>query len=290
MPWSHRESLPTGSRTTGGSRSRAGLLAAVFAIGLTVAAGAGALLSTAGTQGWDGILNAFNLKGPANEPRQHDRTIAALERGLAALTAEFAEFNSQRQAAGADAAGRFAVLEQAIAALKNGAGKSAPGELQRLEADIAAIRGELAALRTASANAQPGVMPTTLAGIQGQLTAAAQDIAALRASADQRDAIRGAEITALSDRLDKIEDTLAATEVTGSIPQAAPEQKPVRRSALAGWKLHSVVNGVATIKGGGETYEALEGMIVPGLGRIDEIKPRGTGWAVVTSRGVLAIR
>lgn len=79
---------------------------------------------------------------------------------------------------------------------------------------------------------------------------------------------------------------------TGSIPDAKPEAKPSKQTpaqtALDGWVLRDVFNGVALVEArNGRLVEIMPGQTLPNAGRVEAIERRGKTWVVVTTKGVI---
>jgi len=72
--------------------------------------------------------------------------------------------------------------------------------------------------------------------------------------------------------------SVAAPEITGSVPPSAP------RKVVKGWSVRQAYEGIAILQGPNGVIEAVLGQQVPGLGRIEEIKNEN-GRLVVESSG-----
>src|SRR5262249_36814535 len=93
------------------------------------------------------------------------------------------------------------------------------------------------------------------------------------------------------DRVERRVTTLAPSpEPTGSVPSAgAIDPKAVTKNAvIEGWLLRKVYGSdSALVEGRYGVVEIVPGDLVPGLGRIQEIKRQDGHWVVVTSRGLV---
>jgi hypothetical protein len=183
--------------------------------------------------------------------------------------------------------------------------------------------GKLMAGDSTSASAKESALEATVARIDA-------DIAALKTSLEQTTRTGATQFSKTSDRLDKVEkaqvepaaklarlgeavDKLRTAQasatsaqakdvtVTGSIPQqvaaaaapapaAPPKPEVARMPTVEGWVLRDVANGSALIEGRRGMYEVFAGDPVPGLGRIDAIRKQDGRWVVVTSKGLIVAR
>lgn len=103
-----------------------------------------------------------------------------------------------------------------------------------------------------------------------------------------------AQLTKMSEALDRRAAAPASPETTGSI--AKPAQVPVVLGAppaalqhpiVPGWTLRRVYDGAALIEGRDGIIEVEPGTTIAGLGRIDDIKKQDGRWAVFTSKGLI---
>lgn len=66
---------------------------------------------------------------------------------------------------------------------------------------------------------------------------------------------------------------------------AAPaEQRP---QLITNWVVRDVYDGIALVEGPHGSIEVIEGETIPGAGTVKSIERRGSGWIVVTSRGLV---
>lgn len=75
--------------------------------------------------------------------------------------------------------------------------------------------------------------------------------------------------------------SVAAPEVTGSVPPSAP------RKVVKGWSVRQAYEGIAILQGPNGVIEAVLGQQVPGLGRIEEIRNENGRLVVESSGGVI---
>ncbi len=116
---------------------------------------------------------------------------------------------------------------------------------------------------------------------------------------DRRQREAGDRLGQIAERLEKLEK-LGATGSLAPQPQpaapapapAAPPQKAAETEPqVKGWTLVEVSRGVALLENGRNgLYEVERGANVPGLGRVQAIEKRQTGWVVVTSQGIITAR
>jgi len=153
-------------------------------------------------------------------------------------------------------------------------------------------------------------------GMDSSAKAMSQQIAKIADRVDRAEkaqAEANARLAKTSDVLDRVERRLAATaptpaaaptppqpEVTGSVgethvatanpPSAEARRSPSSMPTIEGWFVRDAMNGAALIQGRGVPIEVLPGDVIPGLGRIEQIKRQDGRWVVVTSRGLIVPR
>jgi len=144
------------------------------------------------------------------------------------------------------------------------------------------------------------------AGIEGSTRATNQQVAKIAERMDRAEkaqAEAGAKLAKAGDSIDRLDRRLAAPapDVTGAIgesrvatetPAAADARRlPAPMLAVDGWVLRDVNRGAAMIQGrGGGIIAVLPGDVLPGLGRIEQIRREDGRWVVVTSRGLIVQR
>jgi hypothetical protein len=281
----------------------------VIALGVVIAVGGGALLSTLGTTGLDGVLNSAGLSRLtlADAQQQQGDAIASLDGKLGAITAEIAALKSRsnvltRTSAGpTDSAAKvdadFATLRRGFASLTAETGyldlrveavakkaeAAADERVAALSADVAALKNEIAAVRVLHSEPARGPLVGRLDTFEAGLAAAEGDLSGLRSSFDGFAHTSHGEIVAITKRLDKIESAIG-TDVTGSLPRASVRKRLVR-PGISGWSLQDATEGHAVVSGRGGSFDVGEGTFVPGLGRVNAIRQQGNRWTVTTSRG-----
>ena len=117
-----------------------------------------------------------------------------------------------------------------------------------------------------------------------------------------------AQITKINERADRIERSVTAELVTGSIsaPQtvpaagvpvptprpapriAAPEsQQPTRQQIVQDWAIREARDGYVYVQGHGDIYQVVTGAPLPGLGTVESIKRQDGRWVVTTPKGII---
>jgi hypothetical protein len=156
--------------------------------------------------------------------------------------------------------------------------------LSQLESDIAQLKQEAAALRSGQSDTSE-----ELGHIRANLANATIGLESLRSSIDGNDLGRRQAIADFARRIERLEHAVTANDRTGSIAPA-----PVRRHArhvLPGWSVQEAKDGQAFISADhGGTFRVQSGTIVPGLGRVANVRQRANHWVVVTEKGVIAQR
>ncbi len=134
-------------------------------------------------------------------------------------------------------------------------------QLSRLESEIAALKGSVAAL--------------------GQ-NATAQ-FARIGERIEKAQAEPAARLTRLSDSIDRIERRTGAPDITGSIGETQKSRLPV----IEGWTLREIFNGAALVENRYALFEVVPGSQIPGVGRVESIRRQDGRWVVVTAKGLI---
>jgi hypothetical protein len=189
-------------------------------------------------------------------------------------------------------------------------------------AGIGALAGSLSATGLAHRPVASAPIPKTadardvIRALRTQLA----ELSALKASLDSTSRSSAAQFAKLSGRLDALEhaqadpaaklahiadavDRLdkreaAAPDITGSIATASPPPSPSLPEAksaapvLHDWIVQDVRNGRAVIESRryGSLFLVGSGSVMPGLGRVQEVRRQDGEWIVVTERGVITSR
>ncbi len=159
----------------------------------------------------------------------------------------------------------------------------------------------------------PPAPPAPTSGVENTIAAMREiklelaQVAALKARLDSTARNTIGQYAKLAERLDRIDQrNAAAAETTGSLPAAIGSVVPPVQSAslaaasqpaepaklndriLQDWIVHDVQNGHALIE---SRYRGLfavsAGSVLPGIGRVDEIKRQDGHWVVLTARGTI---
>jgi hypothetical protein len=184
---------------------------------------------------------------------------------------------------------------------------------------LAAALGAMVGALVAYGLARPGAIPAVAAGrtaleeiqtLKENVVQARVELAALKLSIDSANRNSGAQLTRISERIDRVErsqaepaakltkaiDTLerlargeaASKDVTGSVAAAASAlNQPAKPAAVEGWVVRDVYRGTALIEGRMGAIEVDQGDVVPGLGRVDAIRKQDGRWVVVTPKGLI---
>jgi hypothetical protein len=165
-------------------------------------------------------------------------------------------------------------------------------------------------------NDEVRILKESVAQLKGNVKALSDNVAALRSTINLSTSAANTQFTKISEALDRVEKERAADreraerertaerterrvttlapspEPTGSVPSApagAIDPKAVTKSLVVeGWSLRKVYGSdSALVEGRFGIVEVEPGDLVPGLGRIQEIKRQDGRWVVVTSRGLI---
>jgi hypothetical protein len=162
------------------------------------------------------------------------------------------------------------------------------------------------------------ILKESVAQLKTNVKALSDNVAALRSTINLSTSAANTQFTKISESLDRVEKERVADreraereraaerergerrvtlltpspEPTGSVPPAAaPATEPkaaTKTSVVEGWSLRRVYGSdAALVEGRYGVVEIVPGDLVPGLGRIQEIKRQDGHWVVVTSRGLI---
>src|SRR6516162_9804184 len=182
---------------------------------------------------------------------------------------------------------------------------------------LAAALGAMVGALVAYGLARPGAIPA-IAGrtaleetqaLKENVVQARVELAALKLSIDSANRNTGAQLTRISERIDRVEhsqgepaakltkavDALerlsrgeaSSKDVTGSLASAASGVNQSKPAAVEGWVVRDVYRGTALIEGRMGVIEVDQGDVVPGLGRVDAIRKQDGRWVVVTPKGLI---
>ncbi len=192
--------------------------------------------------------------------------------------------------------GRFTLLAACVAiAASLGAVAGSFGAAKFGRAPTDEITGSIHVSR--EANEEIKALKETVAQLRTSTKALSENLASLKLSA----ANSTAQLTKMTETLDRIDHAQAdrraaaapaAPEVTGSIAKPVPMVLGTPPAALQhpivqGWILRRVYDGTALIEGREGIIEVEPGTMLPGLGRIEDIKKQDGRWVVLTSKGLI---
>jgi hypothetical protein len=183
---------------------------------------------------------------------------------------------------------------------------------------LAAALGGMVGALAAYGLARPAVVPaaaaerTSLEDIQllkENVVQARVELAALKLSIDSANRNTAAQLSRISERIDRVErsqaepagkltkavDTLerlsrgeaSSKDVTGSLASPANGLNQSKPATVEGWVVRDVYRGTALIEGRMGVIEVDQGDVVPGLGRVDAIRKQDGRWVVVTPKGLI---
>jgi hypothetical protein len=223
---------------------------ALLAAGLTLAAALGAVAGSAGMAGLERLFAA----APAAPVAAHAPAAPAV-------------------AIRSDGHEEVRVLKETVAQLKS--------NVKALSDNVAAMRATVN-LSTSAANSQFTKISEALD--RGERERAERDRIERERAAERERTER--------ERTERRVTTLAPSpEPTGSVPPTAGAIDPkaaTKNSVVEGWSLRKVYGSdSALVEGRYGVVEIEPGDLVPGLGRIQEIKRQDGHWVVVTSRGLV---
>lgn len=157
----------------------------------------------------------------------------------------------------------------------------------------------------------PPQAPAPASGVENTIAAMREiklqlaEVAALKASLDSAARNTTNQYAKLADRLDRLDQrSVAAAETTASLPPmpapaplaqttavatvAPPEPPKLSDRILPDWVVHDVRNGHALVESRyGGLFAVSAGSVLPGIGRVDEIKRQDGHWLVLTARGTI---
>ena len=183
---------------------------------------------------------------------------------------------------------------------------------------LAAALGAMVGALIAYGLARPAALPAIAAGrtalediqvLKENVVQARVELAALKLSIDSANRNTGAQLTRISERIDRVEHNQAepaakltnavdaverlsrgeasSKDVTGSLASAASGVNQSKPAAVEGWVVRDVYRGTALIEGRMGVIEVDQGDVVPGLGRVDAIRKQDGRWVVVTPKGLI---
>ena len=136
----------------------------------------------------------------------------------------------------------------------------------------------------------------------------AKEVTTLKTALEATSKTANQQITKINERADRIERSVTAELVTGSIstPQtvpaagvpmptprpapriAAPEvQQPARPQIIQDWAIREARDGYIYVQGHGDIYQIVPGAPLPGLGTVQSVKRMDGRWVVTTQKGII---
>jgi hypothetical protein len=171
--------------------------------------------------------------------------------------------------------------------------KKMAGEIRALEASADALR---------AGQSQAAQIRADFEGLTARIEAQKSETrAAIAAAAAEAERMRREQEAALP-QITSLERKLAAQDAAAAAPAAGettapagadPAKLPVSPEAsrkphlITNWVVRDVYGGVALLESTHGTIEVALGEVVPGAGRVKAIERRGSGWIVITSRGLV---
>jgi hypothetical protein len=159
--------------------------------------------------------------------------------------------------------------------------------------------GHLLAAKTPPAQADAAeeirALKDSVAQLRGNLKAIGDNVAAVRAGLNASFSSSTAQFAKIEQAIEKLHQAerhaaaapapAPAPEATGSIA-AAPPAKPAN-PVVEGWVLRKAYRGAALVEGRYGIIEIEPGDMLPGVGRVEDIKRQDGRWVVVTARGLI---
>ena len=158
----------------------------------------------------------------------------------------------------------------------------------------------------------------TVAQLRAHTKSLNDNLAALKTSMTASNSAQNTQIGKIAETLDRVEkgqaeqrkvatvpatqvtsttQAVAAPETTGSIAQKTPvpmvlgaPPTTLKPPIVQGWVLRRVYDGAALIESRDGIIEVEPGSVVPGLGRVEDIKRQDGRWVMMTSRGLVVGR
>jgi hypothetical protein len=216
---------------------------------------------------------------------------------------------------------RFALLAAGLtlaAAIGAIAGTAGMAGVERLFVSASAAPAAPTVAVRYEGNEEVRVLKESVAQLKTNVKALSDNVAALRSTINLSTSAANSQFTKISETLDRVERERAADrekaereraaerergerrvttltpspETTGSVPSvpagAVDPKTATKNPVVEGWSLRKVYGSdSALVEGRYGVVEVEPGDLVPGLGRIQEIRRQDGHWVVVTSRGLI---
>jgi hypothetical protein len=136
------------------------------------------------------------------------------------------------------------------------------------------------------------MLKDTVAQLRANVKSLSDNMAAMRVSMTASSSTLNGQLGKIAEALDRGERRAGAAaapaETTGSVtPANGGEVKPPKPAILDGWVVRKVYDGAALVEGRYGIVEVEPGTILPGVGRVQEIKRQDGHWVVVTPKGLI---
>jgi hypothetical protein len=147
------------------------------------------------------------------------------------------------------------------------------------------------------------ILKDTVAQLRTNVKALSDNLAALRTTIATQNTAANAQFTKITEAIERVEHAKNERRVTtltpspepvAALPAAPPATATIDPKAAAkpptveGWSVRRVFGSeAALVEGRYGVVEIEPGDLVPGLGRIQEIKRQDGHWVIVTSRGLI---
>jgi hypothetical protein len=251
--------------------------------------------------GADAPAGADETKEPPAMPRAArlgEAPHVASQTGPAASTPGKAEDAAPRPdmiGRGAARSGRFALLAASVsfaACLGAVGGALGYAQLQHPAATSAPIA-------RVDANEDIRALKDTVAQLRANVKTLGDTMAAMRTASTASNANVSAQLGKVTETLDRVErgerraavaaPPAAAPETTGSTAghNAVEPKASAKPAVVEGWVVRKIYDGAALVEGRYGMVEVEPGMILPGVGRVHEIKRQDGRWVVVTAKGLI---
>jgi hypothetical protein len=149
--------------------------------------------------------------------------------------------------------------------------------------------------------------------LEQQISRLAREVTTLKTSLDSTSkaaSAQTAQIAKINERADRIERSVTAELVTGSIsppqtvpavqtatplptPRPAPRiavpevTQPARPQIIQDWAIREARDGFIYVQGHGDIYQIVPGAPLPGLGNVQSVKRMDGRWVVQTPKGII---
>ncbi len=240
-------------------------------------------------------------------------------RELVPYTPPAKSFGERASALFNSAPAKLAIVGVALAAGWAAGGGFSQAERSRIaaesQAQVKLLASEVADLKIQIGTRQQAELQATVnmqAGLEELQRTTASSLLRFSGAVERAEKDRAADVSKLNERLERIEKQLSDPTPVGSIPktqlpQPAPTAAPGHTSvqettrvpmsqaqppkpaetAIRGYVLRGVADGVALVQTRTGLREIAPGDRLAGAGRVQSIEKRGRRWVVVTTEGII---